>query len=95
MPSRHTIARPISASGIALHAGTVVSMTLSPAPAGQGVVFVRTDLGSKQIPARYDLVSETRLGTVLEKESAAVELPRLKFARLPASYFSRETKQVK
>jgi len=72
MPSRHTIARPISASGTALHAGTMVSMTLSPAPAGQGVVFVRADLGAKQIPARYDLVSETRLGTVLEKDGARV-----------------------
>ena len=43
-------------------------MTLSPAPAGQGVVFVRGDLGGAQIPARYDLVGETRLGTVLEQD---------------------------
>jgi UDP-3-O-[3-hydroxymyristoyl] N-acetylglucosamine deacetylase len=72
MTLRHTIARPIAASGIALHAGVTVNMTLSPAPAGQGVVFVRSDLGGKQIPARYDLVSETRLGTVLEKDGVRV-----------------------
>jgi UDP-3-O-[3-hydroxymyristoyl] N-acetylglucosamine deacetylase len=72
MTFRHTLARPISASGTALHAGTMVNMTLSPAPAGQGVVFVRADLGAKRIPARYDLVSETRLGTVLEKDGARV-----------------------
>jgi UDP-3-O-[3-hydroxymyristoyl] N-acetylglucosamine deacetylase len=72
MISRHTIARAITASGTALHAGTSVTMTLSPAPAGQGVVFVRADLGCKPIPARYDLVGETRLGTVLEKDGARV-----------------------
>ena len=50
----------------------MVTMTLSPAPAGQGVVFVRADLGGARIPARYDLVCETRLGTVLEKDGARV-----------------------
>jgi UDP-3-O-[3-hydroxymyristoyl] N-acetylglucosamine deacetylase len=72
MNSRHTLAGPVTASGIALHAGVVVTMTLAPAPAGQGVVFVRSDLNGAQIPARYDLVSETRLGTVLEKAGAKV-----------------------
>ena len=72
MASRHTIARPITASGIALHAGVNVTMTLAPAPPGQGVVFVRADLGARQIPARYDLVGETRLGTVLEQDGASV-----------------------
>ncbi len=69
---RHTIAREISISGIALHAGVTVTMTLSPAPAGQGVMFVRGDLGATQIPARYDLVGETRLGTVIQKDGASV-----------------------
>jgi UDP-3-O-[3-hydroxymyristoyl] N-acetylglucosamine deacetylase len=72
MNSRHTLAGPVTASGIALHAGVIVTMTLAPAPAGQGVVFVRSDLNGAQIPARYDLVSETRLGTVLEKAGAKV-----------------------
>src|SRR5271168_2536162 len=72
MSARHTIARPVAVSGIALHAGVTVNMTLAPAPAGQGVVFVRADLGGKQIPARYDLVAETRLGTVIEQDGARV-----------------------
>ena len=70
--ARHTIARPITASGTALHAGTAVTMTLAPAPPGQGVVFIRADLAATQIPARYDLVGETRLGTVLEKDGVRV-----------------------
>jgi UDP-3-O-[3-hydroxymyristoyl] N-acetylglucosamine deacetylase len=72
MVSRHTIARDVAASGAALHAGVTVTMTLSPAPAGQGVVFVRADLGGRKIPALYDRVGETRLGTVLEKDGARV-----------------------
>jgi UDP-3-O-[3-hydroxymyristoyl] N-acetylglucosamine deacetylase len=47
-------------------------MRLEPAPAGQGIVFIRADLGGAKIPARYDLVGETRLGTVLEKDGVRV-----------------------
>jgi UDP-3-O-[3-hydroxymyristoyl] N-acetylglucosamine deacetylase len=72
MSPRHTIARAISATGIALHAGVPVAMTLAPAPAGHGVVFRRSDLG-KAIPALYDRVGETRLGTVLEEEGAGAK----------------------
>ena len=50
MTFRHTIAREITATGIALHAGVPVTMRLSPAPAGQGVVFRRADLGGAIFP---------------------------------------------
>src|ERR1700753_396774 len=72
MSPRQTLAREISATGTALHAGVTVQMTLSPAPAGQGVLFRRADLGGAEIPARYDLVGETRLGTVIEKNGVRV-----------------------
>ena len=68
---RHTIAEPVAIQGTALHAGVAVHMRLLPAPAGCGIVFRRTDLGV-EIPARYDLVGETRLGTVLEQGTAKV-----------------------
>jgi len=42
-----------------------------PAASGSGVVFRRADL-NVDIPARYDLVSETRLGTVIGQGSAKV-----------------------
>jgi len=71
MIARQTIARAISATGTALHAGVPVTMMLAPAPAGHGVVFHRADLG-KAIPALYDRVGETRLGTVLEQDGASV-----------------------
>jgi UDP-3-O-[3-hydroxymyristoyl] N-acetylglucosamine deacetylase len=63
--TRRTLARDITASGTALHAGTTVTMTLSPASAGVGIVFRRGDKDNAMIPARYDAVTETNLGTVL------------------------------
>lgn len=68
---RRTVAKSVSASGIALHAGQPIAMTLAPASPGAGVVFRRSDLGNVQIPARYDRVSDTRLGTVLASASGA------------------------
>ena len=70
MALRQTLAREITASGVALHAGAIVHMTLSPAPAGHGIVFRRADLGA-DIPARYDLVTETKLGTVISDGQGA------------------------
>jgi UDP-3-O-[3-hydroxymyristoyl] N-acetylglucosamine deacetylase len=69
MSQRNTIAREVTVTGTALHAGVAVTMILSPAPSGQGVVFRR---GAVEIPARYDLVGETRLGTVIEKDGVRV-----------------------
>ncbi len=71
MTPRRTLAHPVTAIGTALHAGVPVTMTLSPAAGGSGIVFRRTDLGT-DIAARYDLVSETRLGTVIGQGSAKV-----------------------
>jgi UDP-3-O-[3-hydroxymyristoyl] N-acetylglucosamine deacetylase len=71
MPPRRTIAHAVTASGTALHAGIAVTMTLSPGASGSGVIFRRADLGT-DIPARYDLVSETRLGTVIGSGRAKV-----------------------
>ena len=69
--SRRTIARTITAEGVALHAGCEVRMSLSPAPAESGIVFRRADLGV-DIAARYDAVVETNLGTVIGSGAARV-----------------------
>jgi UDP-3-O-[3-hydroxymyristoyl] N-acetylglucosamine deacetylase len=69
--SRRTIAKEIRAEGVALHAGQIVHMTLAPAAAGTGIVFRREDLDGKEIPASYDRVGETRLGTVIAEPSGA------------------------
>ena len=71
MTLRRTIAHQVRATGTALHAGVPVTMILSPLPSGSGIVFRRADLGV-DIPARYDLVRETRLGTVIGEGSAKI-----------------------
>jgi len=71
MTPRRTLAHTVTASGNALHSGVPVTMTLSPAAGGSGIIFRRTDLNT-DIPARYDQVSETRLGTVIGSGSAKV-----------------------
>ena len=48
-------------------------MTMKPAAAGTGIVFERTDLnnGGRRFPARFDMVSDTFLCTVLRNASGA------------------------
>lgn len=72
MTFRRTIAKEIACEGIALHAGTQVRMTLAPAAAGTGVAFRRMDMDGLDIPARYDHVTETTLGTTLENGRASI-----------------------
>ena len=72
MSFRNTLARELTVSGTALHAGTPVTMTLRPGTPGEGVVFQRSDKADAKIPARYDLVGETRLGTVIEQDGVSV-----------------------
>jgi len=69
--ARRTLAREIEIEGIALHAGKSVRMRLVPADAKTGIVFYRSDLGSGPILARFDQVTETRLGTVIADEAGA------------------------
>lgn len=69
--TRRTLAAKISVEGTALHAGTRVRMTLAPGRIGGGIVFRRSDLGGRTIPARYDRVGETRLGTMIDDGAGA------------------------
>ena len=56
----------VSATGVGLHTGQKVRMSLRPAQPDTGVVFRRLDLPSAaEIPARADLVGETRLCSCL------------------------------
>lgn len=64
LPQQHTIRTAIFCTGVGLHSGRQVNVGLHPAPADTGIVFRRTDLGA-DIPARFDLVCDTRLCTML------------------------------
>jgi UDP-3-O-[3-hydroxymyristoyl] N-acetylglucosamine deacetylase len=47
-------------------------MTLKPAPAGAGIVFIRTDLGNAEIKATHANTAATSYATTLSREGASV-----------------------
>lgn len=64
---QHTLKDSIGATGIGLHSGAKVYMTLRPAPPNTGIVFRRLDLPEPvDVPATALNVTETNLGTTLE-----------------------------
>jgi UDP-3-O-[3-hydroxymyristoyl] N-acetylglucosamine deacetylase len=66
MLRQRTLKSIVSATGVGLHTGRKVRMSLRPAQPDTGVVFHRLDLpGAAEVPARADLVGETRLCSCL------------------------------
>ena len=70
---QRTIKESIRASGIGLHSGEKVYMTIRPAPQNTGIVFRRIDLDQPiDIPAKAQNVSHTTLGTTIEYKNIKV-----------------------
>lgn len=70
-PARQTtISNKVSCEGIGLHSGRKVIMTILPAQAGSGIVFKRLDVPAAHafVPAKFDAVCETNLGTTIRNE---------------------------
>ena len=73
MLRQRTLKTAIRATGVGLHTGEKVYMTLRPAAENSGVTFRRVDLDQPvDIPADARLVGETMLGTTLVKEGVKV-----------------------
>ena len=74
MAQQRTLKNVIRATGVGLHSGEKVYMTLRPAPVDTGIVFRRIDLDPVvEIPASAALVTETTLCTGLTCEGAKVQ----------------------
>jgi UDP-3-O-[3-hydroxymyristoyl] N-acetylglucosamine deacetylase len=70
---QRTLKDSIRATGIGLHSGAKVYMTLRPAPPNTGIVFRRLDLPEPvDIPADALHVTQTTLGTTLESGAGKV-----------------------
>ncbi len=66
MIKQRTLKNVIRATGVGLHSGEKVYLTLRPAPVDTGSVFRRFDLDPVvEIPARAEFVGETTLSTTL------------------------------
>ena len=73
MIRQRTLKNVIRASGVGLHTGEKIHLTLRPAKADSGIVFARTDIEhSPQIKACIENVGDTQLSTTLEKDGIRV-----------------------
>jgi UDP-3-O-[3-hydroxymyristoyl] N-acetylglucosamine deacetylase len=73
MLRQRTLKTAIRATGVGLHTGDKVYMTLRPAAENSGITFRRVDLDHPvDIPANAELVGETMLGTTLIKDGVKV-----------------------
>jgi UDP-3-O-[3-hydroxymyristoyl] N-acetylglucosamine deacetylase / 3-hydroxyacyl-[acyl-carrier-protein] dehydratase len=71
--NQRTIINDVTLKGVGLHTGILVTMTLKPAEANQGIVFKRIDIeGHPIVEADVRNVVDTSRGTVLENNGARV-----------------------
>lgn len=74
MIKQRTLKNTIRATGVGLHSGKKVYLTLKPAPVDTGIIFCRTDLDPVvEIPARAENVGETTLSTTLMKDGVRID----------------------
>jgi UDP-3-O-[3-hydroxymyristoyl] N-acetylglucosamine deacetylase len=68
---QHTVATTAVCAGVGVHSGEHVRLAIRPAPAGSGIVFVRTDVTDRdnRVPARPDASPPSPLCTVIENKA--------------------------
>ena len=64
---QNTLIRSVTFTGVGLHSGAPVTMTVHPAAEDHGIWFRRTDVvtGDAQVPAQWDAVVASRLCTLV------------------------------
>jgi UDP-3-O-[3-hydroxymyristoyl] N-acetylglucosamine deacetylase len=67
-----TVQRPVETKGVGLHHGVPVSIRILPAPAGTGIVFIRTDLDRFPVPASYRYVARVSYATSLMRQGVLI-----------------------
>ena len=78
MIRQRTLKNIIRATGIGLHTGQKVYLTLRPAAVDTGIVFRRVDLESPvEIEAKPENVGDTRLSTTLVKDGVRIFAARV------------------
>ncbi|WP_263078537.1 UDP-3-O-acyl-N-acetylglucosamine deacetylase [Endozoicomonas sp. Mp262] len=74
MIRQRTLKNIIRATGVGLHSGEKVYLTLKPAPVNTGIIFCRTDLEPVvEIPAHALNVGQTTLCTSLQKDGTRID----------------------
>jgi UDP-3-O-[3-hydroxymyristoyl] N-acetylglucosamine deacetylase len=84
MNAQRTLRRSVSCTGIGLHSGNKVTLSLKPAPADFGIRFRRADLGGLEIPATVTHLGGIQYQTGLTREAVSVETVEHLLAALTA-----------
>ena len=84
MSAQRTLRRSVSCTGIGLHSGNKVTLSLKPAPADTGIRFQRADLGGLEIPATVTHLGGIQYQTGLTREAVSVETVEHLLAALTA-----------
>jgi UDP-3-O-[3-hydroxymyristoyl] N-acetylglucosamine deacetylase len=73
MVKQRTLKSSVSVTGVGLHSGEKVTLTLRPGPINSGVMFRRVDVKPvEEIFARAHLVHDTRLSTCMEQNGVRI-----------------------
>ena len=73
MVKQRTLKNTINATGVGMHSGEKVYLTMIPAPVDTGIVFRRVDLDPVvEIPARPEFVGDTVMSTNLVRDGVKV-----------------------
>jgi UDP-3-O-[3-hydroxymyristoyl] N-acetylglucosamine deacetylase len=70
---QRTIKKRVSCEGIGLHTSKPAKMILNPAPAGTGIIFVRTDLVNAEVKAVAANICATNYATELSQNGVSVK----------------------
>ena len=74
MQFQQTIRKPVTCSGVGLHSGCRVSVTLMPAPLDTGIVFIRKDVSdSPQIQVSIENIRPALLSTTVGIDGVQVQ----------------------
>lgn len=74
MTSR-SISNSVSLTGVGIHSGKPVTVTLRPALAGTGIVFIRTDLNNARVHVHPNQLKSTQRATLLEENGVKIATP--------------------
>jgi UDP-3-O-[3-hydroxymyristoyl] N-acetylglucosamine deacetylase len=84
MRQQRTVARRIVLDGVGLHHGRETRVTIEPAAPGEGLVFVRDDVGGMEIPALQQFRAPMIHASRLIRDGYAVDTPEHLLAALLA-----------
>jgi len=72
-PYQNTIGKTVQCSGVGLHSGKQVNLTLAPAGANTGIRFVRSDIAGKNfVPAFMNRVIDTTMATTISEGNVSI-----------------------